>query len=88
MCCARWEEGGLLLTAQPEEDRAFTALSWIAIQVKHTPSTVFGFNLLFFNTYRQYVFIFSLDNISLFLLQGEKKIPKTPSIKKKKQEAI
>lgn len=48
MCCAMWEEGGLLLTAQPEEDRAITALSWIAIQVKHTPSTVFGFNLLFF----------------------------------------
>lgn len=75
MCCAMWEEDGLLLTTQPEEDRAISALSWIAIQVKHTPSTVFGFTLLFFNTYRQYVFIFSLDNISLFLLQGEKKNP-------------
>lgn len=59
MCCARWEEGGLLLTAQPEEDRAFTALSWIAIQVKHTSSTVFGFNLLFFLTHIDNMYLFS-----------------------------
>lgn len=87
-----WDEGGRFLTTQPAEDEAISALGWTAMQVRHTP-TVCGFCFNFLsNTYRQYVFVFSLDNISLFLLPGEKKIPKTSSIKKKKknnnQEAI
>lgn len=31
-----------------------------------------------FSIHRQYVFVFSLDKISLFLLWGEKKIPENP----------